>query len=119
MAKFSVWDPVNESEERALAVEAEDANSAAIIYAEQDVDGGIDGLYAQRGGAPVNNVEKEGHPIHVRDEADKVTRWRVGVVGVESLFDAVQAQFEETDRCEHGMFFSGAGSCPKCGRGAE
>lgn len=23
------------------------------------------------------------------------------------------------DRCIHGMFFSGAGACPQCGRGAE
>ena len=23
------------------------------------------------------------------------------------------------DRCEHGMFFSGAGACPKCGGGVE
>lgn len=25
----------------------------------------------------------------------------------------------ESDRCEHGMFFSGAGACPKCGGGAQ
>ena len=23
------------------------------------------------------------------------------------------------DRCEHGMFYSGAGACPQCGGGAE
>jgi hypothetical protein len=23
------------------------------------------------------------------------------------------------DRCEHGMFFSGAGACPQCGGGTE
>lgn len=23
------------------------------------------------------------------------------------------------DRCPHGMFFSGAGACPQCGKGAE
>lgn len=25
----------------------------------------------------------------------------------------------DEDRCKHGMFFSGAGACPQCGRGAE
>ena len=54
-------------------------------------------------------------------------RWEVGVkhcsgsastlkclsVGVlRELVDGV-------DRCEHGMFFSGAGACPQCGGGAE
>lgn len=26
---------------------------------------------------------------------------------------------DSLDRCEHEMFFSGAGACPKCGGGAE
>jgi hypothetical protein len=26
---------------------------------------------------------------------------------------------EDADRCEHGMFYSGAGACPQCGGGAE
>lgn len=119
MAKFDVWDPINESENAAVEPEAEDARNAAINYAEQDVDEGYSGLYTREDGSSLVDVAKDGHPIRVRDEKGVVTRWRVGLMGAEPLFDAVQAQFEETDRCEHGMFFSGAGSCPKCGRGAE
>ena len=26
---------------------------------------------------------------------------------------------DDEDRCEHAMFFSGAGACPQCGGGAE
>ena len=29
-----------------------------------------------------------------------------------------EAGAENDDRCDHGMFFSGAGACPKCGGGA-
>lgn len=34
---------------------------------------------------------------------------------------ARMAYFRETEdeRCEHGLFFSGAGACPQCGGGAE
>lgn len=118
MAKFSVWDPINESENSALELEADDAQSAAVSYAEQDVDGDIDGLYTNEG-EPLSDVAKDGHPIHVRDGNGVVTRWRVGVAGLEPLFAAAPVQFEETDRCEHGMYFTGAGACPMCGRGAE
>ena len=92
MAKFYVWDPVNESEDNALEVEAEDAHNASVIYAEQDVDGDIDGLYIRKGGGPIIDMVKDGHPIHVRDENEVITRWRVGVVGLEPLFDAIQVQ---------------------------
>lgn len=30
-----------------------------------------------------------------------------------------EAPDEVEDRCEHGMFYSGAGACPQCGGGAE
>jgi hypothetical protein len=39
----------------------------------------------------------------------------------DELQAARMAYFRETedDRCEHGLFFSGAGACPQCGGGAE
>lgn len=30
-----------------------------------------------------------------------------------------EADDDDANRCEHGMFFSGAGACPKCGGGAD
>jgi hypothetical protein len=47
---------------------------------------------------------------------------------IKALADSLEGQREEFtrllavldgDRCEHGMFFSGAGACPQCGGGAE
>ncbi len=33
--------------------------------------------------------------------------------------DYLKSSDPDDDRCEHGMFFSGAGACPQCGGGAE
>jgi hypothetical protein len=95
MAKFYAWDPVNEDESKALELEAVDAYSAAVGYAEQDVDGGIDGLYTGKDGGSVFNVAENGHPVHVRGEDGVVTRWHVGVVEAEPLFDAVKVELKE------------------------
>ena len=51
--------------------------------------------------------EKERTPRQMLDHLRSMLSWV-----------AQPADLEE-DRCEHGMFFSGAGACPKCGRGAE
>lgn len=37
---------------------------------------------------------------------------------IESAYGDPEAD-DETMRCPHGMFYSGAGACPMCGRGAE
>jgi hypothetical protein len=120
MSDFSVWDAVNCTEEEAEYIFEDDAKSAAIAYAEQDVDGGIDGIYTNEKGLPLNDLNKEGQPIFVRDSNDVLTRWRVGVVEFEPVYAASQEELEPDDgRCPHGAFFTGAGACPQCGRGAD
>lgn len=53
--EFKVWDEINESEEFARCIESSSAFDAACRYAEDDIDGQIDRIYAN------------GHPICVRD----------------------------------------------------
>ena len=43
---YKVWDKLNGSRETAHDIEAYDAQSAAEKYADEDVDGHIEGLYA-------------------------------------------------------------------------
>jgi hypothetical protein len=119
MAKYKVWDVINCSEETAMELEADDEMEAAIMYVEEDVDGQASGLYTKEGGMPLDNITRDGHPVHVRDEDGVLTRWHVGVIEFEPTFAAVHRPIEETDRCEHGMYFTGAGACPQCGRGAD
>jgi len=45
---YKVWDKLNGSRETAHDIEAFDAQSAAEQYADEDVDGHTDGLYADR-----------------------------------------------------------------------
>lgn len=76
MTRFYVWDELNESEKYALPLDACDADSAAVLYAEQDVDGGIDHIY------------ERGHTICVRQEgsAEPVKRFKVEVEYDPSFF---------------------------------
>lgn len=51
--------------------------------------------------------------VSARDQVDEViTALHAGLARLEMGPDLSE------DRCEHGMFFSGAGACPQCGGGA-
>lgn len=58
MTTYIVWDSINASEEFAERIEAASPGEAAEKYAEADVDGGIDCIYARA------------HPIAVKEEGD-------------------------------------------------
>ncbi len=58
MKRFAVWDSINEDETVARDISAMDPKRAAEKYAEMDIDGQLDGLYAN----------DNGHPLHVRDD---------------------------------------------------
>lgn len=75
MTKYKVWDH-RESEETASEFEAGDPSEAAEIYAEQDVDGNIDGIYSH--GHPVMVREEDGtpHKLMVTVEYDPIYRAR-------------------------------------------
>ena len=88
MGKFKVWDDLNGSERTAQEIEAFDAESAAIDYAENDVDGHADGLYTDEHGHPLDDVADDGLPIRVKDEDGKVLLFRVGVMELEPVYDA-------------------------------
>lgn len=54
---YRVWDKINSHEEHADEIEADSPEAAAEKYAEDDVDGGSDGIYVN------------GHVLCVRDPA--------------------------------------------------
>jgi len=60
MATFRVWDELNGSRETAHNIEARDAETAAVVFAEGDYDGQSDGLY-QRGTQPIMVEDADGH----------------------------------------------------------
>lgn len=68
MAKYVVWDPGQEDEARASTYEAPSPDCAAERYAEEDVDGNGDGVYAGRGCR-----------IHVRQVEGELLKFNVTV----------------------------------------
>lgn len=64
---YYVWDPGNRGPDSTDRTEADSPEHAAEIYASDDVDGSIDGIYSG------------GHALHVRDESGKVHRVEVTV----------------------------------------
>jgi hypothetical protein len=70
--EFKVWDALNASEDSAWDISAGDPHEAAEVYAEQDVDGNIDGIYVH--GQPVMVREPDGtlHKFMVTVEYDPV-----------------------------------------------
>lgn len=84
MSKFKVWDKFNSNESHGIYVTAFDAEEAAIQYAEEDVDGHIDGVYSG----------SDGHEICVLDENGKVVVCRVGVEEFEPVYAAYEVKSE-------------------------
>ncbi len=62
--KFKVWDKIHGTQESAQEINADCDYEAAEKYADDDVDGGIDGLY------------NDGHEICVFDGTN-VTTWSI------------------------------------------
>lgn len=72
--EFKVWD-ANSDEKWAEVIQAGDPHEAAEVYAEQDVDGNIDGIYHSMG-QPVMVREEDGtlHKFMVTVEYDPIYR---------------------------------------------
>jgi hypothetical protein len=93
--RYKVWDKINESEEHARAIEDCAPEYAAEQYAHDDIDGGIDGLYAK------------GHPICVRDENGELHEFEVSVE-YEPTYTATRVERDEPEPC-CGEFGTGSG----------
>lgn len=74
MRAFKVWDKINGSSEEAEIIEAHYSSSAAEEYAEEDVDGHIEGTYGN------------GHPIMVQTESGKLYEYKVTMEVVPSFY---------------------------------
>lgn len=66
MTMYTVWDEINNEESEGVAIEALNAESAAVRYAQQDHDGWTDGLYYECA-----------QPVAVKDACGKVLRFEV------------------------------------------
>jgi hypothetical protein len=69
---YRVWDKINSDEEHAEEVEANSPEEAAERYAEDDVDGNIDGIYVNGHVLRVRDPEGVLHEIAVTVEFDPV-----------------------------------------------
>lgn len=99
MKTYKVWDPFNGSEENAKAVKHCHPKLAAIEFAEVDCDGATDGIYYDAG-CPIDNLQKDGIPILVKDEDGNVYRFKVGVVALEPIFLAVEDEAAASENAE-------------------
>lgn len=90
---YLVWDMRDESRQTASRIRADDAYDAAIIYAENDIDGMRFGHYTNKG-QPLTNISRQGRPIAVEDQNGEVRVFRVGVTDFEPLFQACESFFE-------------------------
>jgi len=70
--KYRVWDKINSEEEHAGEVDADTPEEAAEQYAEDDVDGNIDGIYVNGHALCVRDPEGTLHEIDVVVEYDPV-----------------------------------------------
>ena len=74
-------------------------------------------------GSVILKVNEDGmsvdiYPLHIVDEP--VASVWASAADLRAPNDAEFIESQKPDnRCPHGMFFSGAGACPQCGRGAE
>lgn len=85
---YKVWDELNASEDTAQIICESDEAAAAIAYATDDSDGQTDGLYASQSGMPLTDLS-EGHPILVRSPDGTLRRFKVGIIELEPVFDAL------------------------------
>ena len=88
---FLAWDELNSTRDTACWLDVEDASEAAILYAQGDTDGHCDMLYTQRNGWPIDNVERDGHPVIVEHPDGQRERWCVGVVEYQAIYGAARA----------------------------
>ena len=94
--KYKVYDELNSSLKYAKEIEAWDEREAAELYAEDDVDGNIDGIYSEKDDyGPMHNLQKDGQPICVVDEKNKESgpcgkmyRFRVGITEYTPIYEA-------------------------------
>lgn len=87
--KYKVYDELNSSLEYAQEIEAWDEREAAESYAEQDVDGNIDGIYGSKDSSFVmGDLQKDGQPICVVDEEGKIYHFKVGVTEYTPIYEA-------------------------------
>ena len=98
MEIYSVWEgeggAVAEAGNRQFPheIEAFSADEAAEKYAEDDIDGNIDGIYTDEKGEPLWDLKKDGRLIIVEDAYGKVYRFRVGIVEYEPVYASVDAE---------------------------
>ena len=87
--KFKVYDEFNSSLEFAQEIEAYDEREAAELYAEEDVDGNIDGIYSSKDDRwTIRNLQEDGQPVCVVDEEGKVYHFKVGVTEYTPIYEA-------------------------------
>lgn len=86
--KFRVWDELNGCESDAKAIEAWDAQRAAIKYARQDTHH-TRNRYADYGEA---SCEADAVPLCVRAEDGTLSRWGVYVEDFEPVYAAVAVE---------------------------
>ena len=87
--KYKVYDELNSSLEFAKELEAWDEVDAAELYAEQDVDGNIDGIYCSKDDHwTIRNLQRDGQPICVVDKEGKVYHFKVGIIEYTPNYEA-------------------------------
>jgi hypothetical protein len=91
-SSFKVWDPACGTEKTAVVIgNAYDASDAAERFAENDIDGNIEGVYCKapyRDG-PVTDVATQGRLLMVRCGANgRLYKVRVGITEYEPVYEA-------------------------------
>ena len=97
--KYKVYDEFNGSLASAHEIDdVWDEQEAAEQFAEQDVDGNIDGLYYSHADRQdvgeicdhglISDLQKDGQPVCVVDEEGKIHHFRVGVTEYTPIYEA-------------------------------
>lgn len=87
--KYRVYDEFNGSLEFAEEIEAWDEREAAELYAEQDVDGNIDGIYCSKDDKwAIRDLQEDGQPVCVVDEKEKIYHFKVGITEYTPIYEA-------------------------------
>lgn len=92
MNTYRVWDALSEHEAQAKEICHVSPDDAACEYAETDSQGNQEGQYIEKGvnNTPLPDVLKNGRLIYVRDEDNRLYRFRVGIVEYEPRYNAVR-----------------------------
>jgi hypothetical protein len=97
LSNFKVWDEFNASEDTAWEIAADDAEEAAVLYAEKDVDGNTDGIYTCQG-REMHNLTAQGQPVSVRCPDGTLKRFKVGIVEFEPVYKATEIANHEREK---------------------